>query len=394
MEAVDTVIRVWYSLRILESDFLLLMLALDDLWAADDLSTLTSDFMNVATPEQLHELKKVWETWIQLSTREGCWVTERRNAAFQRDTGSGQGIQDYLNTIPQRHRDSAKFWMDTGLFTSHFEASHLTRENFTLAGSSFQWQRGDIYDYDFSIDPSNLPFTGWDYKTMENFCKSDSLLEMYFTYLSDVFSKCIAKLQSGEMKMHVTLCDCMTIEPFLPVGVKYDRITTSNLIDFISLSTLLAKFKRFLNTNNEHSVLVTETHNWLGHHLPEVRNRIPWKYFALAPNAAKDTNNPALKTSINLTSFLEYYNHIPDFQLYVRAALIESRSEEELASLAKSKKLPTIKTLTSDLGLELRDYVRNENTVFPFKRAVNCRRVKLIRGDEFTLEWKVPSSTQ
>ena len=347
--------------------------------------------MNMATPEQLRELKKVWEIWMQLSTIKGCWVTERRIAAFHRDTGSGQGIQDYLNSIPQRHRDSAKLWMETGLFTSRFEASHLTRENFTLTGSSFQWRKIEKYDYDFSIDPSNLPFTGWDYKTIKNFCYSDSLLDMYFTYLSHVFSKCIAKLQSGEVKVHVILCDCMKVEPFLPVELKYDRIPTSNLIDFISLSTLLAKFKRFLNANNGHSVLVTETHNWMGHHLPEVKSHINWKYFALAPNAANDTNNPALKTSINLTSFIEYYNHIPDFQLYLRAALIESRSEEELASLAKNKKLPSIKTLTADLGLALRDYVRNENTVFPFKRAVNCRRVNLIRGDEFTLEWNLPS---
>jgi len=33
--------------------------------------------------------------------------------------------------------------------------------------------------------------------------------------------------------------------------------------------------------------------------------------------------------------------------------------------------------------------VRKENTIFPTKWAVNCRRVNLLSGDEFSLEWKL-----
>ena len=115
----------------------------------------------------------------------------------------------------------------------------------------------------------------------------------------------------------------------------------------------------------------------------------------LTPKAVKDTNNPLLVATGHLTSLIEYHNIIPDFQLYLRAALIESYTETELESFRKQRqKVPSIKTLSSVLGLELRDYVRNENTVFPFKWAVNCRRVNLNRGDEFTLEWKLPTSSQ
>ena len=222
---------------------------------------------------------------------------------------------------------------------------------------------------------------------------NDSLPEMYSTYLSYILNKCVDKLRNCQVKLMVVLCDCMVIEPFLPVELKYDRITTSNLSDYISLAVLLTKFKEHLNTSNVYSVLVTEVHNWVDNYLPEVKAEIFGRYFELAPKVCQDTNNPSLVFT-NLTSLVEYHNHIPDFQLYLRAALIESHSDEELDFLAKKNKLPSIKAITATLGLELRDYARNENTIFPFKWAVNCRRVNLKRGDEFTLEWKLPSSSQ
>ena len=96
-EAVDAVIRVWYSLRISESDFSQLMSALEELVASHDLKTLTSDFMNVAHPGQLSELKRVWRTWIQLSAKKGRWVTEKRKAAFKRDDEVEDVMQKLLN---------------------------------------------------------------------------------------------------------------------------------------------------------------------------------------------------------------------------------------------------------------------------------------------------------
>jgi len=111
----------------------------------------------------------------------------------------------------------------------------------------------------------------------------------------------------------------MAIEPFLPVELKYDRITTSNLSDYISFTGILAK----LNTNNNHSVLVTEVINW-GNYLPDVRDEIKENYTELAEKVVQDTNNPLLVLT-NLISLVEYHNLVPDFQLYLRAALVRVR---------------------------------------------------------------------
>ena len=140
---------------------------------------------------------------------------------------------------------------------------------------------------------------------------------------------------------------------------------------------------------------MTEMHNWVDDYLPEVKADIFLRAPELTPKVVKDTNNPLLVATGHLTSLIEYHNIIPDFQHYLLAALIESYSETELESFRKQrKKLPSIKTIIADLGLELSDYVRNENTVFPFKWAVNGCRVNLNRGDEFTLEWTLPTSSQ
>ena len=59
-DGIGTVIRIWYSLRISESDFLLLMSGLQDLLDASDLNTLTNGFMKMVSVDQLGKLKGVW----------------------------------------------------------------------------------------------------------------------------------------------------------------------------------------------------------------------------------------------------------------------------------------------------------------------------------------------
>ena len=150
-----------------------------------------------------------------------------------------------------------------------------------------------------------------------------------------------------------------------------------------------------MNPNNSHSILITETFNWLDGYFPETSIEISRRSCELSytETVLRDTNNPLLLFIIP-TSYVEYHNLIPEFQLYLRAALMASHNDEELSSLAKKKKLPSIKAIITGLGLELRDYVRNENKVFLFKWAVNCRRVTRMKGYEFALEWKLPTPTQ
>ena len=100
----------------------------------------------------------------------------------------------------------------------------------TFTGSSFKFENGQG-DYNFSPRPCVLPFQGWDYEEVRKTSSDDSLPKMYGVYLRKILLKCVERLCRGEVKLHIILSNCLQMEAFLPSGLSYDRITTSNLCD-------------------------------------------------------------------------------------------------------------------------------------------------------------------
>ena len=124
--------------------------------------------------------------------------------------------------------------------------------------------------------------------------------------------------------------------------------------------------------------------------MPELINVLPQlSGIDLCNRALKDTGNHELTHLSGLPAVVEYLNLTSQFNMFLRASLLASCTDKELASFRRKKRIPSLKSLVSSLGLHLRDFVRNENTVFPFKWALNCRRVVKLRGYERALEWKL-----
>ena len=214
---------------------------------------------------------------------------------------------------------------------------------------------------------------------------------MYSIYLSQIIHKVVGKLRKNQVKFQFILADIRNIETLLPASRKYDRITTSNLWDYCSLTGLLTKFKGHLNGTNPHAVMLTETQNWVRDFMPEMVHVLPqlWGIDDLILKALKDTQNPELANSSGMSAIIEYFNITSEFLMFLRASLLTSSTDKDLASFKRKNKIPSVKSLVGSLGLHLRDFTRNENTVFPFKWALNCRRVTMLRGFERTLEWKL-----
>ena len=114
----------------------------------------------------------------------------------------------------------------------------------------------------------------------------------------------------------------------------------------------------------------------------------------LIQKALKDTRNPELANLSGMSAVVEYLNLTQQFVMFLRASLLFPNTDEDLASLKGKKKIPSLKSLVASLGLHLRDFVRCENTVFPFKWALNCRRPTMLRGYERALEWKLLSADE
>ena len=384
----ERVVRVWYSVRISAQDFDDLTCALQELVAANELFKLTGGLMMVPT-EHLSQLQIVWTEWLRLPKRKGSWVEDSRQEANSRDPEREDGLSRYMHAIPVEHRKSIQHFLDTGIFHSPRNASELTRQNVTLTGKGTHHFTADR-NFHYSIPTDVIPFTGWDYREMKKTCYSTSLTKMYTIYLSGILQKSSQRLKRDQLKFRFLLCDVANIEAWLPSDLRFDRITTSNLWDYFPLAVLLRKLKDFLNTSNFHAVMLTESENWTRNVMPEIIHVLPYRLGIddLCKRALLDTGNPELVHSSGLSTVVEYLNLTSEFLMFLRASLLASCPDKEIASFKRKKSIPSVKSLASSMGLQIRDFIKNENTVFPFRWALNCRRVVMLRGYERALEWK------
>ena len=194
-------------------------------------------------------------------------------------------------------------------------------------------------------------------------------------------------MATGQVTFHFLLCHCLEIAPFLPPDRKYDRVTTSNIADFVPLSNLLDTFKPLLNPSNPSSVIVTEFQNWI--QFTSLREEAEGRAHNMLPGDSvrrkvfEDTKNRAIANSTGRQAFAEYHDHSAEFIMFLRAALMVS----EVAQQSKHKH--TWKSVAEYNGLIARNFLRCKNRVFPAKWLLNCRRVTMLNGYERAVEWIV-----
>ena len=170
--------------------------------------------------DHLHKLVQVWRTLLELSTREGDWITEGRRRMFEKDHGSKEGIDLYLKEIPKEHKPSAFDWFANGILLPKGSRKGLTLEDVTLTGSPAAplYQSDGPWPFSYILDPSEIPFISWDYRDVKQHFHCASLLKMYSQYVGHLLERCVATLASGKVKFHFVLSNCMEMTPILPPG--------------------------------------------------------------------------------------------------------------------------------------------------------------------------------
>ena len=377
--------QIWYSLQLSEEDYKLVMRTLQELIHASSLEELTKGAMKIEQ-DYLHKLVQVWRTWLDLSSREGDWITEARQRRFDNDPGSKDGIDLYLKEIPKEHKKSTSDWFANGILLPKGSRKNLPRENVTLTGFPTAFNHnGDPYPFDYIMDPSVIPFTSWDYKDAKQHFHCASLLKMYSQYVGHVLEECAMKLATGQVKFHFLLCNCMEMAPFLPPDRKYDRITTSNIADYVPLTSILDMCKPVLNAANPSAVIITEFHNWALHTKLNQKELLHFTQMSQSfrRNVLEDTQNPAIANSGARVAFVEYHDHSEELIQFLRAALLVTDSEIP----DRKRRLRTWRSVADYNGLIARDFLRCQNRVFPAKWMQNCRRVTMMNGFERAVEW-------
>ena len=142
----SSVTQIWYSLRLSQEDFQLVIRTLQELIEAPTLEELTGGAMKM-NQRQFQRIVEVWRTWLQLSSRKGDWITEARRRQFD-NRFAKEGMDFYLKEIPREHKKSATEWFSNGILSPKESREVLPRENFTLAGSDFSFNRNrGAYSY-------------------------------------------------------------------------------------------------------------------------------------------------------------------------------------------------------------------------------------------------------
>ena len=376
--------QIWYSLRINEENYQLVLRTLKELVLASSLEELTNGAMKM-NQGQFERIVEVWRTWLQLSFREEDWITEARDRLFK-NFKAQESMKLYLEEIPQEHKKSASDWFANGVLSPNESPKMLPRENFTLTGSNFQVS-GNKGPFTYIIKSSTTPFSGWDYKDVKQWGHSSSILKMYSDYVSYVLEKCALKLSTGQVKFHFLLCNCMEMTPFLPPGRKYDRVTTSNIADYVPLTRLLDTCEPLLNPSNCSSVITTEFHNWVEH--TNVMDEAALRAYFLPRGDSfrrkvlEDTKNPDIAYSTGYKAFMDYHDHSAEFIQFLRAALLVS----EIPDARNHRRTWT--AVADYNGLIARNFLRCQNRVLPAKWMMNCRRVTMRNGFVRAVEWIV-----
>ena len=310
---------------------------------------------------------------------------------FDRDANAVYGIQSFLAEIPQEHRLSAKEWFEDGILLPKKSRKGAKRENVTLTGSSDLNASGPDVAFNYCIPSDCWPFVSWDYRDANGFCAIPSLLEMYSKYVDHVLAACATRLVSGQVKLQYILSDCLDMQPFLPDDLAFDRVMTTNLSDYIPVTTLLELGRPLLNRDNPSAVIVTEFLNWCQRYYPEIRRTIMLEanLGVHAETVLQDTGNAGIANSTGRVGITEYYDLSPEFLMFIRACLLSP----DVADASRGKRrVPSSKAMALKHGLVLRNFLRNENRVFPFRWPINCRRVTQLNGFERAVEWVLPAN--
>ncbi|XP_028390718.1 uncharacterized protein LOC114515626 [Dendronephthya gigantea] len=377
------VTEIWYSLSLSEKSYNYLSTSLKgllDFKSAKYFMNSTDGIVNL-NESCFKEFQEVWRRWLDLRVEGASTIRKQREATMNADFSSNEGKRNYYESIPKEHVPSAMKYMEDGVFQGTSNDCYYA-ENPTLTGPPVYFKDSP---YVYCCPTSVIPFVGWDYLDVKKLIHTNSLVTMFGNYIESKLKSFMEKLASKQVNFEIICCNCMDIEEVLDKERKYDRILTSNLMDYIFLPELLRVFSGWLNRKNPYATLITESQNWqIFCPAADVDSAlISQQRAALSRIALQDTKDPKFAEDVQ-TNFREYLDNSQEMQDFLRALFYAYRKRR----IEKSKpKLPKFKELGNEFQLRLRDGFRNENRIVFFKPAVNRRRVTMITGLERYMEW-------
>ncbi|XP_033111189.1 uncharacterized protein LOC117112221 [Anneissia japonica] len=403
-----SITNIWYSLLLPDEDFCLLTSTLSELieHTVETLKVKTSFYLDLKEVD-LELMKEVWKMWREMECdtckRNSIDLSAQRSSLFGRNPGLAKATSVYIQKIPQKYRTSATKYFENGLFLPKdvCKKYNLQYDNPTLTGrtkptaeelSSPHLGQLDIQkrpkfcNFVYCIEETLTPFNGWDYIQAENLSETDSIVDLFHTYIASIIKSVMTCFQKGMIYSKLIIENCINLCNEPNVEAQFDRIMTSNTSDYTGIKKLLSSMRPLLSKNNKHAVLVTETLNWI-HWCPsaDLKRVNPLELLVLYDAMQADIG--LCIDSIYLLN--DYFDNTTLFIRFLRILFLET------SNLMIQQNLPHFpKVFENYEGLRLRDFTKELNKVIPFRYRGNVRLCNNMLASQRNIEWQLVGNVQ
>ncbi|KAJ8033583.1 hypothetical protein HOLleu_23876 [Holothuria leucospilota] len=392
----SNIASIYLSLRLTKEDYFILQGALSTLIKMDP-SQLKEKTGGVIEFKDgvFNDLREVWTGWSKLpclrKDKKCANLDKERQRIFHSTPLAESSVRASLKLVPKQHVPSIKEWFENGVIRpSNCVQSSLPYYNPTFTGRSHDVVispfKGSPASWKFSycVSADCATFQIWDYLDLMQYHALDSVTEMCHEFTTYCFKENITLMKERRVsfKMMTKNFTNLGVDLLKDVPSGFDRIYTSNLIDYHGIDGVIQPLEPLLSRQNPKSILFTETFNWYGgiNHAVEPDNIGMLKLQLLASKDLSCTLLDFIGMSVNV--FHEYYDNTDFFTCYIRG----SRLAESGKPCSKSN-LPKWSEFTECHGLRMHDIHNGRNSVLPYRLRVNARPVNMLRGHVRTLEW-------
>ena len=437
---------IWYSLHLPDKEFKFVTDCLRTLtgMTGSILASTTNGLVNVAE-DSMPQMREVWRGWLEVGQH--CHRSDARYIDLQgqreplltRDDHQTLKWKALIEQVTKEYSRSVQLWLKNGNFLASVTANkqELEYDNPTLTGYYFMLNRFYTFEeaqhlmrsprhhpFLYCIPPNLSAFNEWDQILVENHSSSKSLIVMFHSYITSLIGKTTELLKEKRLSVAVHICNGLEMPSRLQAGAQFDRVLTSNLVDYLGTKTILKAFKPLLKTTNKCAVLITQYINWYSHiGLMEAKIEsnaeaaVDGTYKECMLAAKKDTGRQDMDDMLkygatgNSNFWVFDKSGSEDVQSVVDAmskmGIDEHLMQEYFSStiylicllradlmacdpiLPPSKAVPFQKVMQME-GLQMRDFRRERNRVVPFAYRRNARPINLLRGLERMIEWVLP----
>ncbi|XP_033635457.1 uncharacterized protein LOC117296566 isoform X1 [Asterias rubens] len=392
---------IWYSVHITKKEYDLIKTSLDELiqMTPQSLTEVTQGLVKVQG-EDLELMSQVWGKWKSLECRRknnmSINLRQQRKALLQKENAM-TGLFLYIFALAPNETAPMKAWVDHGMFLpTEAKEKDMPFDNPTITGKTSlmgklyltkEHVQKDPKDHllMYCIKSDSFPFVVWDcLRVRESETRPcSSPMVMYHSYITNLLQKVKSLIQQQRLYIQISLVDCMDF-PSVHKSLKmseYDRISTSNLTDYVGIAQLLQLFKPLLNSSNKFSVIVTEAMNWI-RYLPDgnIKMLMMSPEYVRCEKACREDTDSSM--TIGISNLRDYFNNTPHFLLYLRAQIMAGGVGGQPLT-----NVPSFEEVMKYNGLQMRDFRKKLNHLVPFQYRVNARVLTMMNGNDRAVEW-------